>query len=605
MVPETQIAGEAQPYSAESSQGGILGFEEHMAHLEYGARRRFRISAPTLHVNSSANGTQQAVGRAVRAESERGRKVGLRSSSSLGQNNLSQSNFSRREDFGPPIGGAADAETTQPHTRGGINNSNRRSTPKKTGNWTDAALKAAIDAVTDQGMKVRCAARTFGIPPTSLRDHLFGKVVGRKRGTKTILSQEEEEKLIEYCFKMQDLGHPLTSGQLRLKVAQATQTRDTPWSASGVPGKSWLRSFKARHPDLVSRKSQPLELNRARGLCPRTAATLYSNLADLYNTFKYPPAHIWNCDESGVQAGRSGGATVLAKLGSKNVHAIEPDSREHLSVLSCINAAGGKIPNFYILKGKYFLQDYVRKCEPNAVMAMQPNAWMTKWLFESWISHFIGTLKATTGIDESKRHLLILDGHNSHVTLEVVQLAMNSGLDIVSLPSHTSHALQPLDVSCFKPFKTAFRKIRDNWTLLNKGKKVQKTDLCEWTSLALDKALTPKNIQAGFKKTGIWPLNENATTNSMQPSAGFQEGQAGFVPTVEEDSNNSSSSDEDEERSPQLRGEQHTSPLQCGAGQPTCNFESAQPGQQVLSSYPYFFTVDVVHSCMKGTTLHL
>ena len=492
----------------------------------------------------------------MRAESERGRRVGLRSSSSLGQDNLSQSNFSRREDSGPPIGGAADAGTTQPHTRGGISNSNRRSTPKKTGNWTDAALKAAIDAVTDQGMKVRCTARTFGIPSTSLRDHLFGKVVGRKRGTKTTLSQEEEEKLIEYCFKMQDLGHPLTSGQLRLKVAQATQTRDTPWSATGVPGKSWLRSFKARHPDLVSKKSQPLELNRARGLCPTTAITLYSNLANLYNTFKYPPAHIWNCDEFGVQASRSGGATVLAKLGSKNVHAIEPNSREHLSVLSCINAAEGKIPNFYILQGKYFLQDYVRKCEPNAVMAMQPNAWMTKWLFESWISHFIGTLKATTGIDESKRHLLILDGHTSHMTLEVVQVAMNSGLDIVSLPSHTSHALQPLDVSCFKPFKTAFRKIRDNWSLLNKGKKVQKTDLCEWTSLALDKALTPKNIQAGFKKTGIWPLNENATTNSMQPSAGFQEGQAGFVPTLEENSSNSSSSDEDEERSSQLQGQQ-------------------------------------------------
>ena len=174
--------------------------------------RRFRISAPTLHVNSSATGTQQAVGRVVRAESERGRRVGLRSSSLLGKNNLSQSNFSRREDFEPRIGGAADAETTQPHTRGGISNSNRRSTPKKTGNWTNASLKVAIDAVTDQGMKVRCAAHTFGIPPTSLRNHLFGKVVGRKRETKTVLSQEEEEKLIEYCFKMQDVGHPLTSG---------------------------------------------------------------------------------------------------------------------------------------------------------------------------------------------------------------------------------------------------------------------------------------------------------------------------------------------------------------------------------------------------------
>jgi hypothetical protein len=158
-------------------------------------------------------------------------------------------------------------------------------------------------------------------------------------------------------------------------------------------------------------------------------------------------------------------------------------------------------------------------------MAMQPNAWMTKWLFQSWISHFIGSLKRGLGIDLTNRHLLILDGHNSHVTLEVVAVAMQSGLDIVSLPSHTSHALQPLDVSCFKPFKTAFRQIRDSWTLINKGKKVQKQDLCEWTAQALQKVLSSKNITSGFKKTGIWPFNPEqgclcvrASVSSIRPS---------------------------------------------------------------------------------------
>jgi hypothetical protein len=323
-------------------------------------------------------------------------------------------------------------------------------------------------------------------------------------------------------------------------VALATQTRETPWSAAGVPGKSWLRSFKLRHPELTSRKSQGLELGRARGLCPTSVASLYYNLNELYTSFHYPPSHIWNCDESGVQAGRSGGATVLAKMGSRSMHSIEADQKEHLSVLSCINAEGGSIPNFYILKGTYFLKDYVKRCEENAVMAMQPNAWMTKWLFESWISHFIGSLKKGPGIDLNNRHLLILDGHNSHVTLEVVTLAMNSGLDIVSLPSHTSHALQPLDVSCFKPFKAAFRQIKDSWTLVNKGRKVEKQDLCEWTSQALQKALSSKNIKYGFRKTGIWPYNAAAVQTQMSPSQGFEEGQEGFMREGTEDSSASS-----------------------------------------------------------------
>ena len=158
-----------------------------------------------------------------------------------------------------------------------------------------------------------------------------------------------------------------------------------------------------------------------------------------------------------MQAGCFGGIIVLAKCGTRSVHSIEPNQREHLSVLYCVNADGGSIPNFYILKGSYFHEDYIARCEPGAIMGIQQNAWMTRWLFESWISHFLEYLKNGPGVDHTNYHLLILGRHNSHVTLDVVKISMNSSLDIVSLPSHTNHALQPLDVACFKPFKTAFR----------------------------------------------------------------------------------------------------------------------------------------------------
>jgi hypothetical protein len=39
-----------------------------------------------------------------------------------------------------------------------------------------------------------------------------------------------------------------------------------------------------------------------------------------------------------------------------------------------------------------------------------------------------------------------------------LEQTMTFGLDMITLPSHTSHALQPLDVSCFNPFKTTFKK---------------------------------------------------------------------------------------------------------------------------------------------------
>ena len=212
-----------------------------------------------------------------------------------------------------------------------------------------------MDVVTDRGVKVKTASRIFGVPATSLHDHLYGKTVSRQRGKAPVLKPDEEKKLVDYIFQMQDLGHPLTAAELRFKVALAIQTRFTSWSATGLPGKGWLRRFRIRHPEIATRKSQGLDVSRARALCPIIAESLYANLEQLYSAHNYPPTHIWNCDKSGVQAERCGGATVLAKRGSKSVHSVEPDQREHLSVLSCINAGRRSIPNFYILKGTYFL----------------------------------------------------------------------------------------------------------------------------------------------------------------------------------------------------------------------------------------------------------
>jgi hypothetical protein len=154
---------------------------------------------------------------------------------------------------------------------------------------------------------------------------------------------------------------------------------------------------------------------------------------------------------------------VIAKIGAKRVHSIIPNQREWLSVLVCINAAGKAIPSFYIFWGQRFRQNYIQHSEAGATMAMQLRAWMTAYLFSAWISHFVACIQKTTGISPTQRHLLILDGHNSHITLEVAKAAKNVGLDLISLPSHTSHALQPLDVSVFKPFKQFFREYRDFW----------------------------------------------------------------------------------------------------------------------------------------------
>jgi len=144
---------------------------------------------------------------------------------------------------------------------------------------------------------------------------------------------------------------------------------------------------------------------------------------------------------------------------------------------------------------------------------------MTTFLFSAWLSHFLKIVKERYGILQEDKHLLVLDGHGSHVTLEVVEKARSQDLDIITLPSHSSHRLQPFDVSIFKPFKVAFRACRDRWTIDNKGKRARKEELAEWVSImGLKKALTVAKITKGFVATGIWPLRPTAMESFMQPN---------------------------------------------------------------------------------------
>ena len=50
-----------------------------------------------------------------------------------------------------------------------------------------------MNAVTDQRMKVKAALRTFKIPATSLRNHLYGKTTTRQRGNHPTLKPDEEK----------------------------------------------------------------------------------------------------------------------------------------------------------------------------------------------------------------------------------------------------------------------------------------------------------------------------------------------------------------------------------------------------------------------------
>ena len=135
--------------------------------------------------------------------------------------------------------------------------------------------------------------------------------------------------------------------------------------------------------------------------------------------------------------------------------------------------------------------------------------WIDEELYSQWFDFFLKKIPPTRPV------LLIADGHTSHTSIEVIEKARANNVHLLCLPSHTTHLLQPLDVSVFKPFKSNFNKACRELVNKNPGRVVTTNDISSLIAKAWPLSLTPINIMSGFKKCGISPLNPGATSDQQ------------------------------------------------------------------------------------------
>src|SRR5437762_2632121 len=101
-------------------------------------------------------------------------------------------------------------------------------------------------------------------------------------------------------------------------------------------------------------------------------------------------------------------------------------------------------------------------------------------------------------------HLLICDGHDSHITGEFIAYCIDNNILLMILPPHSSHLTQPLDVGVFGVLKKVMASKLE--PLLRTG--VSRIQKVEWTGAfvkAYEEAFRAQNIIGGFHGTGIHP----------------------------------------------------------------------------------------------------
>jgi hypothetical protein len=124
-----------------------------------------------------------------------------------------------------------------------------------------------------------------------------------------------------------------------------------------------------------------------------------------------------------------------------------------VTAIEAVNAKGWAIPPFIIFEGKLHQMTWYQTGIPETWrVTVSDSGWTNDKLGLEWIQHFHENTKHCKG----KWRLLLFDGHSSHQTAEFRDFCLQNCILTLCMPAHTSHILQPLDVSCFGPLKKVY-----------------------------------------------------------------------------------------------------------------------------------------------------
>src|SRR2546423_9710957 len=113
--------------------------------------------------------------------------------------------------------------------------------------------------------------------------------------------------------------------------------------------------------------------------------------------------------------------------------------------------------------------------------------------------------------------LLLLDGHNSHVTADFIQFAIEKKIVLLCFPPHTTHLLQPLDVGVFSPYQHNYGRAVDN-AVRGGLTGINKAIFLQLLKTAREETMKPRTIRSAFKSTGLIPFNPQRVLGALPNS---------------------------------------------------------------------------------------
>jgi hypothetical protein len=200
-------------------------------------------------------------------------------------------------------------------------------------------------------------------------------------------------------------------------------------------GQHWVDRFRTRHSEIQSMCTRQIDSGRYNATNADVVKMWFDAVTELRILNQYTPHRIYNMDELGFAAGTSRSFRAFVNIRERSSWKVVAGRQEWIVAIECISAAGRAVPLLVISKVK----------DTNA--AWIPTHTPADWRFSTSSSGWTSDSHAYEWLVSIFGRLLIMDGHGSHITANVIAHCMEHAIDLLILPPHTSHILQPLDVA--------------------------------------------------------------------------------------------------------------------------------------------------------------
>ncbi|XP_032789443.2 MFS-type transporter clz9-like [Daphnia magna] len=167
-------------------------------------------------------------------------------------------------------------------------------------------------------------------------------------------------------------------------------------------------------------------------------------------------------------------------------------------MLCFVNAIGASVPPVFIYPRKKPNADLIKGGPPGCVGLVHESGWMTGDNFYASMKHFHDFVKSSI----ENPVLLIFDNHSSHIDYHVLQFAKQNGIFLLTFPPHCSHALQPLDVAVFGPFKSGLKNSHNEWLQSHPGQRISIKEVASLCRIPYMQKINAENIVLDLKRQG-------------------------------------------------------------------------------------------------------